>query len=200
MSQRGPESVCETPETGPVADQPPPVRVQDDMDTLVPEPGPLVEAMLRRSWQAHGCDRLEQGALRRCAPERKLQQNRLAKTKSAEATDIGGYAHGEARRARRAGDDEQRSLGGVDARKQDAAIESVEARASPPPAGEKENRKKESRAWDSLLRSRADGDQCGAQKGSEQGHARHVGAGDPGAEGGHAHVRRSRGGAHGRVL
>jgi len=170
------------------------------MDALVPEPGPLVEAMLRRLWQAHGRDRLEQRALWWSAAERKLQQNRLAKTKSAEAADLSRHAHGEAARAGRAGDDEQRPLGGVDAPNEDAAIEGVETSASPPPAGEKECRKKESRARESLLRSRDDREHSGAQKGSDQGDARDVGAGDAHAKRGHERVRGSPRITRGRVF
>ena len=67
----------------------PAVRAQDDVDAVTAQPGALVEAVAWPAAAAAPSRRLEHGALRRRAPERQLEQHRLAKAEPAEAAAPG---------------------------------------------------------------------------------------------------------------
>ena len=72
-----------------MADEPPAVCSQNDVDTLVTEPRALVEPVCFRPRQADSRDRLERGALRRRASERELQKNGFVKVEASETHHFG---------------------------------------------------------------------------------------------------------------
>jgi hypothetical protein len=94
----------------------PTVCAEHDVDTLVPEPRALVEAVCLRSRQANGCDGLDHAALRRSASEREFQEDGLAKAEGAETPHLGRDPKLEAAPARRRRDDKVGALGGIHAR------------------------------------------------------------------------------------
>src|SRR3989442_1617157 len=104
------------------------------MDAVPAEPGSLIEAVRGRPWQPEPTDEVEVGALWRRAPERQLEEHRLADGERAEPGQLRGNPQLEAAPPRRSGDDDQRRLRLADVREQGARVERVEARAPPPPA------------------------------------------------------------------
>ena len=79
-----------------MADDAPAVGAQHDVDAVATQERPLVETTLRGARQPHRRDGLENGALRRRAARRKLEQDRLAQAEPAEAAHLAGHAQLEA--------------------------------------------------------------------------------------------------------
>ena len=83
----------------------PVAAAQHDMDAAPSEPGALVEAVLGPARLDQQRAQLEDRALRRRPPERKLQQDALAHTTLAEAAHLRGHAQRELRAAHGPGHD-----------------------------------------------------------------------------------------------
>ncbi len=114
----------------------PAVHAQDHVHAAAAEPGPFVEAVRRGARQGEDAERLELRALRWRAAEWKLEQNGFVRPKLPEAQHEPGRTERERPTPRRARDHDERPLGAPHFGEEDAAVESVEARASPPPPGE----------------------------------------------------------------
>lgn len=96
--------------------------------------------------QRQDAERLEHGALRGRSAERKLEQDRLVWPQSPEALHEARRAEREASTPWRTGDDDERLFRATDLCAQDAAVEHVEPRATPPPPGEGESQREEDEA------------------------------------------------------
>src|SRR5919199_436807 len=70
------EPVGETREAAAPSNHAPPVAAQDDVDSLAPQPGGLVEAVRRPAGQDELSEHLEARPLRRPAAERQLEADR----------------------------------------------------------------------------------------------------------------------------
>ena len=114
--ERGAQPVGDAPEAAAMAGERPPVGAEDDVDALVPEPGALVEAVRGRPRQANRGDRLEQGALRRRAAERQLEENRLVEAEEPEPRHLCREPHLEWAEPRRPGHHEVGALGSANSR------------------------------------------------------------------------------------
>src|SRR5207248_9565105 len=79
-----------------------------------------------------------EGPARRSPPHRKLELRRLVKGAPAEASDANGHLDVETPSARRGGDHNEGALGAADLRPQHALVESIESRAAPPPAEDRD--------------------------------------------------------------
>src|SRR5512133_2466566 len=155
-------------------DDVPLIHVQDDMDAVTPQPGALVEAVARSARLLHDREDREDGALGRRPSAAELEQDRLVHRAARE--------HGRDRRrpnlevpaTRRRRDDDTRPASLADGCDERAAIQLVEAHASPPPAGECEpGCKTETRHGDEY--STEQQHRAGAR-------TREIGAGKPAAE------------------
>ena len=132
------EPIRDAADAAAAADDPPVAAVQDDVDAAAREPAALVEAVLRAARRGDRRSQVEDGALRRRAADRKLEQHALAQRALVEATHLGGNAQRERRLAHRPGDDGRDRGRAADLRLEQAAVERVEPHAPPPPAGERE--------------------------------------------------------------
>ena len=123
-----------------------PARPQDDVDSLAPEPGAFVEAVLLRTRPTDGRNGLEHASLRWCPAKWELQERRLAQAEPTEAADLRRNADLEAAHSCGTRHDEERTLRGVDMPEEHAAIEVVEASAPPPPPCDCQSRQQYDRA------------------------------------------------------
>jgi hypothetical protein len=180
----------------PPADLPPAIGVQDDVHALVTEPGSLVEPALRRARQpdSRGC--LEHASLRWCSTERELEEHRFTKAEAAEVAYLRRNAELEAAAAWRSRGNEQAAFGRVDMREEDAAIQRVEASASPPPA-EQKKASDEKRRPECLVRGGRGEDERDADGRAEQRDASDVRARKSHAERRDEEVRRVSPDGHG---
>jgi hypothetical protein len=105
---------------------------------LTPEPRSFVEPVLRSARGRHADERIQEGALRRRPPERKLQLHALAQAAPGKPGDDRRCAHVVLSTARRPRDGHAHVRGGLEPRAQRAAVERIEPRAAPPPAPERE--------------------------------------------------------------
>ena len=140
------QAIGDAADSAPSADYVPLVDVQDDVDSLMPEPPTLVEAVLRAARRAHHGERADDGALRGRTAEGQVELDPLGDCVALE----GPHARRETLRvppdARFARDDGDEPAGTADLRGEHAAVECVEARAAPPPReDEHEHRRRRQR-------------------------------------------------------
>ena len=132
------------------------------MDAVAAQVGALVEAVLGAVRRSEHAEDVEDLALLGRPAGRELEQDRLRDPPRSEAVEIGLDAPLEARATRRRGDDDLRPLGCSDQGRERAAVDGVQPNASPPPAGEHERKRDESRPLsgehDGRQAGRADGD------------------------------------------
>src|SRR5439155_14862179 len=121
--------------TAAAADDPPGIDPGDDVHAVATKPGPLVETVRRAARRLEDDQRIDHGAHRWRAAERKLELDGLADGQAGEAPHEASRADVEAARPRRRRDDHGRSTGATDLGAERAAVERVEAHAPPPPAG-----------------------------------------------------------------
>jgi hypothetical protein len=91
-------------------------------------------------------DHVEESSLRRRAAGREIETRRLTRRQPPEAEHADRHAHGEVASSRRAGHLEARRRRTPDLAGQDAAVERLEAHASPPAAGRRESQGQRRRA------------------------------------------------------
>ena len=130
------EAVREPADPTAAADDPPVAAAEDDVDAAACEPAALVEAVFRTARGGNRGPQSEDGALRRRASERKLEQDPLADRDCTEAAHFGRHPQREPCLANGTGDDDGDVAAAPDVGRQHAALECLEARAPPHPAGE----------------------------------------------------------------
>ena len=112
---------------------PPARRAEDDVHAVAAEPRPLVLGRL-----AHGRQRADEGALRRRARPRQLQQHRLVEARPTPAPHDCPDVDVEAAAPRWLRHGDNGTTGGTDLRDEHAAVERPKPLGSPPPAGDEE--------------------------------------------------------------
>jgi hypothetical protein len=130
------QAIAQAAEPAAVADDPPGVAFQDDMDAVPPEPRSLVESMAGAARELRLCSHFDDCALRRRPAERKLELRRLIETEQSEPADADRDLEVEAAAPRLTSDDNRSALRAADLIFQDARVEAVEPGAPPPPAGQ----------------------------------------------------------------
>ena len=173
----------------------PAISSQNHVHAVSPKPGRLVEAVLRRLRQTHRDDGLDQGTLRRRAPERQLELDGLAQAQTAEASDLGRHPQLEPGMTGRPGDRQHASLRGVDVSEQHAAIERIQSGAAPPPTEQRERSEQDQEAR--FRRERQDRERCESDEREHGRAANQVRAAEAEAERRRVHVRRAAQNAHG---
>ena len=171
-------------------------RTWGELDAATPEPGSLIEAVAAAARKLRLRAHLEHGAPRWCSAERKLELRGLVEREQPEAPDANGHLQVEAASSRRRGHDDPRPLGPADLGTQGAVVEPVEAGASPPPAGQ---RQQAGDRADGPPRACAEHDRQGGGEGDERRQADQIRERDPEAERGEQRVwrRTERGWIHG---
>ena len=120
------------------------------MDSLPPQPRGLVEAVRRPGRLPQLAEQCDVGALRRCAPERKLEVHRLTRSQRPPAEEDSSRPLVEAAGFRRLVDLDDRTLDRPDAGDERAAVELRQPDASPRPAAERDGDRGSSAAKPSL--------------------------------------------------
>src|SRR5205085_2024899 len=168
------------------ADEPPAVAAQHDVDALAAKPPPLVEPVRRPARRHELAEDLESPALWRRALGRQLEEDGLVDCELPEAGDAGRHPKLEPSSPRRPRHGDEAPLGPPDSRREDAAVERLEADASPPCAGD-DDRRSDKRGG-TLRRN----ERCDCEEGREPRKAR---PGRPDEERGGEADRRGRGDA-----
>jgi hypothetical protein len=172
-------AVAEAAESATVSEHAPAVAGQHDVDPVPSEPGPFVEAVARAARELRLRPHLENGAAGRRPPERKLELRRLVEDERTEASDANGHLDVETPSSGRGGDYNERLFGSTDLRAQHAVVESVEPRAAPPPA---ENREDTCGSGDDPTGRRGEYDGPGEGERGESREPDQICEGDPEAE------------------
>src|SRR5262249_52637150 len=106
-SEPGVQPVGETRETSSVTDDAKAVASDHDVDSVMTQPGALVEPVLRPMWKAENPEHVQHSPLRRGAPERQLEEDRLVHSQRLEASRRRRDPQLVPASSRRAGDDEE---------------------------------------------------------------------------------------------
>ena len=120
------------------SDRAPAIAVKDDVDSLPSQPRAFVEAVHGTARQREAAQHGERRTLRRRPAGGKLEQDRLVDPQPTEAQHSCGNPDLESSAARGRRRLDERVLGSADLVAKGTAVERVEARASPPPACERE--------------------------------------------------------------
>src|SRR5262249_43613515 len=150
----------------------PPVAAQDDVNAVAPQPGPLVEPVLRPVRLHEDTEHLDDGTLGRRATARKLEHDRLDDCEPAEAHDAPRNANLETSAARRAGNDDPGAGGSTELGGEWTPGGGGEPGAPPPPARETERNGDEGRSLDGV------GTRCGGEACDDRNYGK-AGTGHP---------------------
>jgi len=173
-------AVGKAAEPATMTDEPPAVAVEDDVDSVSPEPSSLVESVTRAAREIRLCEHLEHAALRWRSPQRKLELSHLVEPEEAETKNPHRHLQVEAALPGWRGHDHKRGLCAFHLRPEDAVIEAVEASASPAPAGHDQHAGERSRRG--LRRHGEQHDRKQADDGDDGRQAKGICRGDADAE------------------
>ena len=152
------QAVGSTADPAALPDDAPLPAVEHDMDAAPGEPATLVELAVVGARLDGGRAQRDDGALRRGATERELQQHTFPHVLLAPAPCLGRDAHGERGTTCRTGDDRLHRGGAPDVVREEAAVEGVETEAAPPPA--REQQREHRRGHAGARAGRGDGGGC----------------------------------------
>ena len=168
-------------------DDAPVAAAKDDVDSAPRKPASLVEAVLRTARGRYDGAQGEDGALRRRASERQLEQDALAHRASTELAHLRGHSECEARSSHRAGHGRRERRRTSQLRLQHAAVEGLQTGTTPPPADE--GQRDRTRGHACTARGHRGRSPDHDRRDDDCGRPRHVREGEPDAEGDHEQCR-----------